>query len=198
MFVSQGPVTVDELLEMGRAKLMNHDLALEMSRLSQTSETLAADKQVQVCTAFVRVFVSSSCPKVPVFVVVLSNHAASRAANHYSLMLLLRPLSMCCRASWQTKELEKRLSQESAEAKRCQAEVAELRGMLERERKEADEQRVGESKANASARQELDFASTTRVRLGVSCLWSILPTSGPLSLCPPLPWITGPFCVETF
>ena len=45
-FLSQGPVTVDELLEMGRAKLMNHDLALEMSRLSETSETLAADKQV--------------------------------------------------------------------------------------------------------------------------------------------------------
>lgn len=45
-FVFQGPVTVDELLEMGRAKLMNHDLALEMSRLSETSETLATDKQV--------------------------------------------------------------------------------------------------------------------------------------------------------
>lgn len=51
VFVLQGPVTVDELLEMGRAKLMSHDLALEMSRLSETSETLASEKQVgRECT----------------------------------------------------------------------------------------------------------------------------------------------------
>lgn len=47
--VLQGPVTVDELLEMGRAKLMNHDLALEMSRLSEMTETLASEKEVQAC-----------------------------------------------------------------------------------------------------------------------------------------------------
>lgn len=42
----QGPVTVDELLEVGRAKLMNHDLALGMARLSEASEVLASEKQV--------------------------------------------------------------------------------------------------------------------------------------------------------
>ncbi|CAM9222345.1 unnamed protein product, partial [Ectocarpus sp. 13 AM-2016] len=40
-----GPVTVDELLEVGRAKLMNHDLALGMARLSDASEVLASEKQ---------------------------------------------------------------------------------------------------------------------------------------------------------
>lgn len=34
---------------MGRTKLTNRDLALEMSRLSDTSEALAADKQVRRC-----------------------------------------------------------------------------------------------------------------------------------------------------
>ncbi|CAM9600195.1 unnamed protein product [Scytosiphon promiscuus] len=43
--IKEGLVTVDELLEMGRVKLANHDLALEMASLSETSEMLAAGKQ---------------------------------------------------------------------------------------------------------------------------------------------------------
>ncbi|CBN76795.1 expressed unknown protein [Ectocarpus siliculosus] len=43
--VATGPVTVDELLEVGRAKLMNHDLALGMARLSEASGVLASEKQ---------------------------------------------------------------------------------------------------------------------------------------------------------
>eukprot|EP00903_Cladosiphon_okamuranus_P008925 g8543.t1 len=41
----EGPAAVDKLLEVGRTKLMNHDLALEMSRLSEKSEALATEKQ---------------------------------------------------------------------------------------------------------------------------------------------------------
>ncbi|CAN0240287.1 unnamed protein product, partial [Hapterophycus canaliculatus] len=43
--IKRGPVTVDELLEMGRVKLANHDLALEMASLSETLEILASEKQ---------------------------------------------------------------------------------------------------------------------------------------------------------
>lgn len=43
-------MTAGELLEVGRARLANHDLALELAYMSETSGGLAFDKEVGNCT----------------------------------------------------------------------------------------------------------------------------------------------------
>lgn len=43
-------MTAGELLEVGRAKLANHDLALELAYVSEMSGGLASDKEVRGCT----------------------------------------------------------------------------------------------------------------------------------------------------
>ena len=151
---------------MGRAKLISHDLALEMSRLSETSENLASEKQVQARPPRFRMvchdmYTSWRCTLLLRLNRGVGDVSCVRLLNTepcikplFPAQYLSPPPSLChCPPGQITKALEKQLSHKSAELQRCRAEVAELRKIVGQKSTEGGEQRAALSKANAAARQ---------------------------------------------